>query len=126
MTLQNRIRAGGFIESEANGFYSRDQVTIHGGFTGAAVLYAGTVLGKLTATGKYTASPNTGADGSQTAVAILFDDVDPTLGDVQAAVVSRDAEVRGADLTYDATVVAGSGQAAKATQLAAVGIIVRS
>lgn len=126
MTLQNRIRAGGFIESEANGFRSRNQVTIHGGFTGAAVLHAGTVLGKITATGKYAISPATGSDGSQTAVAILFDDVDPTLGDIQGAVVDDDAEVRLADLTFDASVTAGAATTAKIAQLAAVGIKVRS
>jgi len=126
-SLTNRIRAGGFIQSEANFARSRDQVIIHGGFTGAAVLLAGTVLGKITSGGKYTISPDTGSDGSQTAVAILWDDVDPTLGDVVAAVVSRDAEVRGADLAFDSSVGTDSTKrAAKATQLAAVGIIVRS
>ena len=126
-TLTNKIRAGGFIQSEAPFAQSRDRVTIYGGFTGAAALLAGTVLGKITASGKYTISPNTGSDGSQTALAVLFEDVDPTAGDVAAvAVIARGAEVRAEDLTYDSSVDDGSKKAAKATQLASVGILVRS
>lgn len=126
--LTNHLRAGGFIQSEANYSRSRDQVTILGGSGGAGKLVAGTVLGKITGSGKYVASPNTGSDGSQTAVAILFDDVDATAGDVIAAVVSRSAEVRASDLTYEASVNDNTKIAAKVAQLAAagVGIIVRS
>jgi hypothetical protein len=125
-TLTNRIRAGGFIQSESNGFRSRDQITIHGGYTGAVALLPGTVLGKLTSGGRYVPSAATGSDGSETAFAILFDYVDPTGGDVIAAVISRDAEVRADDLTYDASVNDGTKQAAKVAQLADVGIIVRT
>jgi len=123
--LQNRIRDGGFIQSEANPYRTRDKVTIAGGTGGAGVVYAGTVLGKLTAGGAYVPSPASGSDGSQTAVAILICDVDATDGDVVAAVLSRDAEVRAADLTYDASVDTDNEKSAKWTQLAAVGIIVR-
>lgn len=125
-TLTNHLRAGAFLVSEGNGHISREKVTIYGGFTGAAALLAGTVLGKITSGGKYAASPVSGADGSQTAVAVLFDDVDPTDGDVEATVIARDAEVRASDLLYEATVDTDPEKAAKAVQLAAVGIIVRS
>lgn len=125
--LQNRIRAGGFVQSEANFARSRDQVTILGGSAGpGAPIYAGTVLAKVTASGKYVAAVNSAGDGSQTAVAVLWEDCDPTDGDVIASVVSRDAEVRAADLTYDSSVDDNTKKATKATQLAAVGIIVRS
>ena len=125
--LTNRIRAGGFIQSESAYARSRDQVVIEGGTaSGVNKLYAGTVLGMITSSGKYIPSAHSGSDGSQTAVAILFDDVDATDGDVVAAVISRDAEVRAADLAYDASVgTNGTYQAAKWAQLAAVGIIVR-
>lgn len=126
-SLTNRVRAGGFMESEANAYRSRNQVTIHGGHTGAVALVAGTVLGQITASKKLTISPDTGSDGSQVAIAILWDDVDPTNGDVLAAVVDDDAEVRASDLTYDSTVGTDPTKiAAKATQLRAVGIKVRS
>ena len=124
--LTNRIRAGGFIQSEANYARARESVTIAGGTGGAGVLYAGTVLGKLTSGGKYVPSPATGSDGSQTAVAVLFDDVDATADDVVAGVLARDSEVRAADLTYDDSVNDDSKKAAKHTQLLAVGIVVRT
>ena len=122
--LTNRVRAGGFIQSEANWARSRDKVTIEGGSGGAGKLYAGAVLGKLTSGGKYVLSPKTGADGSQTAVAILFDDVDATAGDVVATVVAREAEVRAEELNYDATVTSLSDQQGKWAQLAASGVLI--
>jgi hypothetical protein len=123
--LSNTLRAGGFIESEANFARSRDTVTIEGGTGGAGKLLAGTVIGKITSSGKYWASPATGVDGSQQAIAILFDAVDATAGDVEATVVAREAEVRGADLFYDPSVDDDAKKAAKAAQLLVVGIIVR-
>jgi hypothetical protein len=102
--LTNRVRAGGFIQSEANAYRSCDKVTIEGGSGGTGVVYAGTVLGKITSSGKYIPSAASGSDGSQTAVAILYDDVDATLGDVIGAVIARDAEVRADELCYDSSV----------------------
>lgn len=123
--LTNHLRAGNFIVSEEPGMYCREQVTIRGGFTGAVPLLAGTVLGKLTSGGKYVASPHSGADGSQTGVAVLFDDCDPTLGDKFATVMVGHCVVDGNALLYDATVTAGAFTTTKNTELAAVGIKVR-
>jgi hypothetical protein len=123
----NRIRAGGFIQSESNGDRSRDRVDVAGGSGGGTVWYAGTVLGKITSSGQYTASPASGADGSETAVAILWDDVDVTDGDaLQVAVIARDCEVRADDLSFHASVDTDNEKAAKYAQLAEVGIIVRA
>jgi hypothetical protein len=124
-TFTEGRHAAEFVLSEAEGTRSRDNVTLEGGFTDAGVLKAGTVLGKLTSGGKYVASPASGSDGSQTAVAVLLYPADLADGDVEAAVVSRDAEVNGNCLEYEATVDTDNEKAAKATQLAAVGIIVR-
>lgn len=124
-TLTEGRHAAEFVLSEANGNRSRENVTIYGGFTGAATLAAGTVLGKLTSGGKYVTSPASGADGSQTAIAILMHRVDISDGDVEASIIARDAEVIGGSLTYESTVDTDNEIAAKATQLAAVGIIVR-
>lgn len=124
-TLNEGRHAVEFLLSCGNGNISFDNVTLHGGFTGATSLKAGTVLGKLTSGGKYVASPASGSDGSQTAVAVLTHNADISSGDVQAAVVAREAEVIGAALEYEATVDLDSEKAAKAVQLAAVGIIVR-
>jgi hypothetical protein len=124
-TLTEGRHAVEFLLSSGNGNISFENVTLHGGFTGAGKLKAGTVLGKITSGGKYAASPASGSDGSQTAVAVLAHNVDISLGDVQASVVAREAEVIDACLEYEATVDLDSEKAAKATQLAAVGIIVR-
>ncbi len=49
--------------------------------TGGAYYKRGSVLGLITATGKYTLSASAAADGSQTPVEILADDVDTSGGD---------------------------------------------
>jgi hypothetical protein len=126
IVLQNtRLRPGGFLQSEASRFRSRDEVCIEGGSGGAGTMVVGTVLGKATSSGKYVPSPNTGSDGSQIAIAVLFDDVDATAGDIVASVIARDAEVRAVELTYDPTVLSQMEQMAKWAQLLAVGIVVR-
>ena len=122
-TMQQRTRAGGFIQSEANWSRSRDRVTIEGGSGGAGKLVAGTVLGKITASGKYVPSPHSASDGSQTAIAILFDDVDATLDDVVATVIARATEVRAADLIYDPSVDNDDKKALKLAQLDGSGIV---
>jgi hypothetical protein len=86
------------------------------------------VLGKITAGGKYIPSPAavvTGSEGAQTAVAVAIGRYDATSADVKAAVISRAAQAKGVALAYDASVNDATKIAAKATQLAAAGIIVR-
>ncbi|WP_410015814.1 head decoration protein [Sodalis sp. C49] len=61
-----------------------DTVTLLAGE--AAIYKRGTVLGVVTASGKYTLSVNTAADGSQNPAAILVDDVDASATDVTAGV----------------------------------------
>ena len=125
MTIMTEtVHATEFLRSEGCGTISRDVVTI---VSGAGVVLAGTVLGKITASGKYTPSPDTGADGSQVAKAVLYRTVDATSADVTGAViVSRHAEVSAGDLTYHSSVSDATKRAAKATQLAAVSIVVRT
>lgn len=120
--LTETRHAGEFVLSEGNGNISRDNITI---VSGAGVIRAGTVLGKITASGKYTPSPATGADGSQNAVAINLYEVDATSADVAVSAIMRDAEVNSNILAYAASVDDNTKKAAKATQLASVNIIVR-
>ncbi len=75
-------------------------------------LVAGTVLGKITASGKYTQHNNAAADGSEVASAILFDSVDATLADTQVVVVSRLAEVIDAKLIFKSGITAPNRTAA--------------
>ncbi|MNC76874.1 hypothetical protein D3C75_1286930 [compost metagenome] len=52
---------------------------------GQGVLVKGTVIGKVTATGKFKAYSNAASDGTETAVCILDNDQDTTGGDVGAS-----------------------------------------
>jgi len=58
------------------------KIVTHAGRTITGGAYArGTVLGKITASGKYTIALAAATDGSQTPIAILVDDVDASAGD---------------------------------------------
>ncbi len=110
-----------FLVSEANGTLSRDVVTI---MSGAGELAAGAVLGKVTASGKYTALAPAANDGSEAAAAILYEGADVTAADVKRTSVLRDAEVNGAELVWP-TGITEPQKATAISQLAAHGILVR-
>jgi len=110
-TLTEHGHTGEFLKSEANGTRSREQVTVT---LSGAMLLSGTVMSKLTATGKYVPYDDV---GSETAAGVLYTELAAATGDVKAVIIARDAEVVGSLLT-------GYNANAKA-DLAAVGIIVR-
>ncbi len=113
---------GDVLKYEVNPNYTREVVTLLAGMP----YPVGSVLGKITASGKYTLSPATGADGSQVATAVLLYAVDATLADAVGIVLVRGPSiVSRAALAYGATVDDGTKIAAKITQLATVGIIAR-
>lgn len=97
----------------------------------AATLKVGTVLGKVTATGKYKVALSAAVDGSQTPVAVLIADVLgrsqdialPATTDTKALVLAR-----GPVIVADSALVLGTGitAAAAKTALLAVGIIVET
>jgi hypothetical protein len=118
--LQEAWHDGGFIVSEANGHRSRDTVTL----TGAAKVLAGTVLGVVTASGKYTPLVEGASDGSQNAAAILFGTKDVTAADKPAVVVLRSAEVNASELIWPAGAT-NNQIAAGLAQLQALGVIAR-
>jgi|SRR6185437_6689047 len=62
-----------------------DSVTLTN-ISSTGALKRGTVLGVITASGKYGIALSASADGSQTPNAILADDADPTGGDVVAGI----------------------------------------
>lgn len=115
-----------FLLSEGNGYQSREVVTIA---SGAGVLVAGTVLGKITASGKYWPSPDAevvGKEGAEAAIAVLGYRVDATSADVTDAVaITNDAEVKDPMLIFDDSVDDDTKRAAKVTQLRAVKIKAR-
>lgn len=92
-TFTQGIQTGEWIVSEANGNRSRDVVTAT--VAGAVALPSGTVLGKITATGKYVKRNAAASDGSQTSAAILYNELPGVNGDYQVMVVNTDAEVTG-------------------------------
>lgn len=111
--LTETLHTGEFIIAEANGSLSREEVTIVSGQN----LVAGTVVGKVTASGKYKAYANANSDGSETAVGILYAAVDASAADANGVLIVRHAEVEETQLT-------GLDSAAK-TDLAATQIIFR-
>lgn len=113
---------GDVLKYEVNPNYTREVITLLIGMP----YPVGAVLGKITASGKYTLSPATGADGSQVASAVLLYDVDATLADATGIVVTRGPSiVSRAALAYDASVDDGAKITTKLGQLAAAGIIAR-
>jgi hypothetical protein len=94
--------------------YCRDVVTVN---DAAQTLKVGTVLGKVTATGKYKVQDAAAADGSQNAAAVLIADSAGLSGDITLAnatdtkvlvltrgpvIVSKDALTMGAGTNLDA------------------------
>ena len=113
---------GEFILSEANGQRSRETITIA---SGAGIIAAGTVLGKVTASGKYIASAVGASDGSEVPAAINIYGADATASDVTVSAIVRDAEVNGKCLTWHADRDQPAEKAAANAALATLGVIVR-
>ena len=109
---------GEYVASEAAGQASRTMVTVT--VAGGVALPSGTVLGKITASGKFVRYNAGASDGSQSAAAILYTPLPGLNRDHQALAHDRDCEVNGAALN------GGLGADADARmQLATRGIRVR-
>lgn len=120
MTAKIEKRGAGIhVISEANGNLSREQITVDTG-----VLEVGTVLGKITASGKYVQVDLGASDGSENAAGVLWDAVDATDADVEAAAHVREAEVLGSELVYPDGATQNDIDAINAA-LATLNIIVR-
>lgn len=123
-TLTEGRHAGGFLVWEAFWDYTREVITIATGGTNP-ILEPGTVLGKITASGKFAANDPAAVDGTETAIAVLWGQADATAADVDAVVLLRGpAIVNGNDLVFTGTPTALEITAAH-TALAAVGILTR-
>ena len=115
-TLTQGILPYEFLLSEADGMRSRDQETVT--IAGAVALPSGTVLGKITATGKFVKYDEAGTDdGRRVAAAVLGTPLAGVNGDYKATVFTRDCEVIAGMLTGIDT----NGRA----DLKAIGVIVR-
>lgn len=112
---------GGFLVSEASGTRSREAVTLISGQN----LLAGSVLGKITASGKYTQLNPGASDGSEAAAAILFGDSDASAADLAVAAIVRDSEVHKDELVWPSGISGGQKTTALG-ELLALGIVARS
>ena len=123
--LTEGTRKAEFLVSEANDWRSRDAVTVT--VPANTTFASGTILGKLTASGKFVrhnAALDTGAEDES---GILFEPLVNATGsavDYDATNVARDAEVNGSDLTYEVG-ADGAQIITSNAALAALGIIVR-
>ncbi len=111
-TLTEGNHPGEFIISEF-GSISREEITVVSGQN----LVAGTVVGKVTASGKYKNYDDGAADGSEVAAGVLYADVDASAADTAGVILARLAEVNNNLLT--------GSDANGVTDLAALNIIVR-
>ena len=98
--------------------YSRENIVV---VAGSGQLPTGTVLGKITASGKYGVYDNAGTGGVETAAAILAEPVDATDGDAKGAAVVRLAKIAPGGLTWKSSLIEADKTAGLA-DLAANGI----
>jgi hypothetical protein len=121
--LHQPASMGDILKYEVNPNYTRETVTLLEGMP----YPVGSVLGRITASGKYKLATSGGSDGAQTATAVLLYAVDATLADAIGVVLARGpAIVSRAALAYDATVDDAGKITTKVGQLAAAGIIARN
>lgn len=121
--LHQPASMGDILKYEVNPNYTREEVTLLQGMP----YPVGSVLGRITASGKYKLATSGGSDGAQTATAVLLYAVDATLADATGIVLARGpAIVSRAALAYDATVDDAGKITTKIGQLAAAGIIARN
>ena len=115
------VGAGHYIVSEANLSRSREQGIVA---AGAGILKAGAVMGRVTATKAYVPFNPEGADGSETAVAVLYEGCDATTEAVRRTFSVRQCEVH-ADVLHFADGVTDPEKTEAMASLAEAGIIGR-
>ena len=115
------LNLGDLLKYEAPNLYSRDQVTVGAGQN----LPLGTVLGIVTASGKYKQIDPSAEDGTQVAAGVLLQGCDATLADRDnGLVVARHAIVSDHALQWPEAITAAE-KASAIAQLKALGVLVR-
>ena len=89
-TLVEGTHPGGFLVWEAFRDYTRETITVASG-----TLAPGSVLGQITASGKYAAHDPNATDGTETAVAVLWGKADASGGDAPAVFQAAATEYHG-------------------------------
>ncbi|WEJ33871.1 head decoration protein [Devosia sp. SD17-2] len=116
--------ASDWLKREADSHFSREEAIIA---SGAGIVQTGTVVGKITASGKYKPVTVAASDGSQTAAGIVLNPVDATSADQNTVIIVRDAIVVHQGLKYGADIDTTNERTAITTALGALNppIIVR-
>lgn len=109
--------AGDWLKREADSHYSRAEAVLA---SGSGKVQTGTVLGKITASGKYKPVTVAANDGSQTAAAILLFSADATSADAPVVLIVRDAIVMHQGLLFGADIDTAPERAAVVTALGAL------
>jgi hypothetical protein len=113
---------GDVVKYELNPNFTRETVALLAGTD----YPAGSVLGRVTASGKWKLATASGSDGAQNAAGVLLYPVDARLIDAIGIVLARGpAIVSRAGLAYDASVSDAARITAKLGQLTALGIVPR-
>lgn len=105
-------------EFDPSSAYTREPIVIN---DTAQTLVVGTVLGKVTATGKYKVCLSAASDGSQTPAALYVGDALGVAGDYTIAATTDSpalAIVRGPVILSDASLTLGTGTTAAAVKTA--------
>ena len=114
---------GDVLKYSENPNYTNEAVTL---LTGTSYK-VGSVLGKITASGKYKLAAVGAVDGSAIAVAVLLTATDATAGDATGVILARGpAIVSKAALVFDATVNDAPKTATKHAELTAALIVPRT
>jgi len=111
-----------FVKMEEEQNYSREDVTVLSGQN----LAIGTVVGRVTASGKIAAYDNDASDGTQTAVGIMTAAVNASAADAPGVIIARHAILAKEALVWGAGVTTQGEKDAAYADLKAAGILCRT
>ena len=119
--LAEPLNLGDLLKYDAPNLYSRDRVTVASGQN----LPLGTVLGIVTASGKYKQIDPSAEDGTQVAAGVLIQPCDASAADrTDGLLIVRHAIVSDHALAWPAAITSAE-QLAAIAQLKALGVLVR-
>ena len=120
-TMTNTV--GQFVKYEAPNSYSREDVTVLSGQN----LAAGTVVGRVTASGKIAAYTPGASDGTQNAMGVLVTGVNASAADATGVIIARHAiTVDKTGLVWGAAVTTDTHKNTGVAALKALGILCRA
>lgn len=109
------------VKDEGKNRFSRDTDTLA---SGSGIVKIGTVLGEVTASGKFKPLAPAASDGTQIAAAVILQYADATTADVSVVNLKRRAQIVLQELVWPAGITDAQKKGAL-DQLAALGIIAR-